>query len=64
MTEDQERLFRDTHFEPTWNKYVTMGLTPSEHLSNQYATTFIKDLASTYKSEKKRIEEKNEENQR
>ena len=54
MNEDQEKLFKETHFEPTWNKYMSMGMTATDHLSNQYASAFIKDLASTYKTEQKR----------
>lgn len=45
MSEQQEKMFRDTHFEPTWKKYHSLGFTHSDHLSNQYAASFIKDLA-------------------
>jgi hypothetical protein len=50
MTADQEKRFRESHFEPTWNKYAQMGLTAG--LSNQYAAAFIKDITSITKSEK------------
>lgn len=34
MNDDQEKIFRETHFEPTWARYGTMGFTQSNHLSN------------------------------
>ena len=56
MTEGQEKRFRESHFEPTWNKYAQMGVTVGKNnLSNQYATAFIKDIASLNKEELSRI---------
>lgn len=50
MTPAQEKRFRESRFEPTWNKYAQMGLTAG--LSNQYAAAFIKDIATIPKTEK------------
>ena len=54
MTETQEKRFRETHFEPTWKKYTQMGLT-GKNLSSQFATAFMKDLATLSKADQQRI---------
>ena len=51
MNEAQEKRFRETHFEPTWKKYAQMGVNVGSNLSNQYATAFIKDIATQEKVE-------------
>lgn len=62
MTEAQEKLFKETHFLPTWNKYAKLGFfAGKDHLSNQYATSFIKDIATITKQEKRRIKGEPEE---
>jgi len=51
MTEAQEKRFREDHFEPTWSKYAKLGYFSNDHISNQYATAFIKDIATITKKE-------------
>ena len=52
MTEDEDKRFRSTHFEPIWNKYAQMGLNSGDNLNNQYTldivngTAFIKDVSA------------------
>ena len=56
MTEAQEKRFREAHFEPTWSKYAKLGFfTGNDHLSNQYATSFVNDIAQLTKADKRRI---------
>lgn len=61
MTESQEKRFREDHFEPTWSKYAKLGFFSSDHISNQYATAFIKDIATITKKEQRRIKGEPEE---